>query len=40
MPSKGKLLLKAVSHCNYIGKKSVAAVRPGTRAKIASMYLL
>ena len=48
MPMKGKLLLTAVSIVNWIAgcasfrteRKSVAAVRSGTRAKVLSTYLL
>ena len=48
MPAKGKLLLTAVSIVNWIAgrasfrieRKSVAAVRSGTRAKVSSAYLL
>ena len=48
MPTKGKLLLTAVSIVNWIAgcasvrteRKSVAAVRSGTRAKVSSTYLL
>ena len=48
MPTKGKLLLTAVSIFNWIAaytsfrteRKLVAAVRSGTRAKVSSTYLL
>ena len=48
MPTKGKLLLTVVSIVNWITgcasftteRKSVVAVRSGTRAKVSSAYLL
>ena len=48
MPAKGKLLLAALSIVNWIAgcasfrteRKSVAAVRSGTRAKVSSKHLL
>ena len=47
MPTKGKLLLTAVFDCWISGcasfrneRKSVAAVKSGTRAKVSSTYLL
>ena len=48
MPTKGKLLLTAVSIVNWVAgcasfrteRKLVAAVRSGTRAKVLSTYLL
>ena len=48
MPTKGKLLSTAVSIVNWIAgcvsfrteRKSVAAAKSGTRAKVSSTYLL
>ena len=48
MPTKGKLLLTAVSIVNWIAgcvsfrteRKSVAAAKSGTRVKVSSTYLL